>query len=107
MALKPFQKQQMLKTKGNSIIFGGCWAYKSGLCFWIRALKVPFLGTCKCQKCRISTDHQHKWLQQYRFWALQTTFSPVDKVQLIFDPGFCAALTKVLLMIIELGEAIV
>ena len=37
----------MLKTKGNSIIFGGCWAYKSGLRFWIRALKGRFLGTSK------------------------------------------------------------
>ena len=34
----------MLKTKGNSIIFGGCWAYKSGLRFFVWALEVPFSG---------------------------------------------------------------
>ena len=37
----------MLKTKGNSIIFGGCWACKSGLRFLIWALEVPFSGTSK------------------------------------------------------------
>ena len=37
-------QKQMPKTKGNSIIFGGCWAYESGLRFGIRALEVPFSG---------------------------------------------------------------
>ena len=76
----------------------------------------PIFGHLQMPKARISTDHRQKWLPQYRLWVYNLTFfglsrppsnfPPVDKVQLIFDPGFCAALTKVLLMIIELGEAI-
>ena len=45
MGLKPFQKWQTLKTQGNSIIFGGCWAYKSGLKILIPASEVPFFST--------------------------------------------------------------
>ena len=30
------------QTKGNSIIVGECWAYKSGLGIFVRALEVPF-----------------------------------------------------------------
>ena len=33
----------MLKTKGDSIIFGGSWTYKSGLRIFVRAPEVPFL----------------------------------------------------------------
>ena len=39
MGLKPFQKWYTLKTKGNSIIFGGCWAYKIGLGIFVRVLR--------------------------------------------------------------------
>ena len=76
----------------------------------------PIFVHLQMPKARISTYHRQKWLPQYRLWVYNLTFfglsrppsnfPPVDKVQLIFDPGFCAALTKVLLMIIELGEAI-
>ena len=45
MDQKPIQKWQTLKTKSNSIIFGGCWAYKSGLRIFVRAPEVPFFGT--------------------------------------------------------------
>ena len=33
---------KMLKTKVNSIIFGGCLTYKSALRIFVWALKVPF-----------------------------------------------------------------
>ena len=39
-----FQKKT-LKTKGDSIIFGECWTYKSGLRNFVRASEVPFLAT--------------------------------------------------------------
>ena len=35
----------MLETKGNSIIFGRCWTYKSGKTIFIWAPEVPFFGT--------------------------------------------------------------
>ena len=44
----------MLKTKGNSIIFGGCWAYKSCLRTFIGAPKVSFFVPEYghfCKKC--------------------------------------------------------
>ena len=34
----------MLKTEGNSIFFGGCWTYKSGL---KNVVSAPFFGTSK------------------------------------------------------------
>ena len=42
MGLKPTQKWLTLKTKGNSTIFGGCWAFKSGLRILVRKTKGPF-----------------------------------------------------------------
>ena len=34
-----------VKTKGNFIIFGGCWTYKNYLRNFVRALKVLFIVT--------------------------------------------------------------
>ena len=51
---KPIQKWKMVKTKVNSIIFEGCWIYKSGLRILVWALKVPYFCTQKWavwQKC--------------------------------------------------------
>ena len=41
----------MIKIKGNSIIFGGCWTYKSGLRIFVRASEVPFFYGHFWQKC--------------------------------------------------------
>ena len=45
MGLKPIKKWQMIKTKGNSIILGGCWTYKSGLRIFVFSTEVPFFCT--------------------------------------------------------------
>ena len=42
MGLEPIKKWQMIKTKGNSIILGGCWTYKSCLRILVFSTKVPF-----------------------------------------------------------------
>ena len=57
----------MIKIKGNSIIFGGCWAYKSGLRIFVRTLEVPFFCT---QKCALSPTDQlvMETPLESRFW---------------------------------------
>ena len=53
-----------LKTKGNSIIFGGCWAYKSGLRILFWAPKVPFFATAFVSNVSFELYFGHSIAQQ-------------------------------------------
>ena len=74
---KTIQKWKMVKTKVNSIIFEGCWIYKSGLRIFVWALKVPCFCTQNMQNCPPSAKRA--------IWGQISNFGPweVQKVQTV------------------------